>query len=268
MSHLKKLSHALKKLPPAQILPISVHGISDYNLELITFRHTTITKSMLQFEIPSLLQTIEHHGLASLSSNQCMLGSSFFLMHSKLQPDKWTEYSSQPSSPQSPTKDYKVIINPSILEASDEVTQGFEFCPSLPNLFCQVERSKTIQVEYMNQEGDYIEEELSDFDARVFQHEFDHLSGFLMTNFSVSFGRIHSSNKEKTKNLLQVLQESKEKVEEVISKYEKVLLKSGHVIGKKGENKERQFIERVIFDEDMEEEFRDLVHKACSQDYS
>ena len=224
---------------------------------------------MLQFEIPSLMRTVEHHGLSSLSSNQCVLGSSFFLMHSKLQPDKWTGYSSESSSTQSSSsKDYKVIINPSILEASDEVTQGFENCPSLPYLNCQVERSKTIQVEYMNLDGDYVEEELSDFDARVFQHEFDHLSGFLMTNFSVSFGRIHSSNKEKTPNLLKVLQDSKEKVEEIINNYEKVLLKSGHVIGKKGENKERQFIERVIFDQDMEEEFRDLVHTACSQDYS
>jgi peptide deformylase len=260
MAHLKKLSQVLNKIKPVQILPITIYGLHKVNLlECGTIPHTTITKTMHQYEIPSLLKTIENAGLASLSSNQSILKSSFFVMHSKLIPDKWSGYSGS---------DYKVYINPVILDASDEVTQGFEECGSLPYLFAQVERSRSISVQYLNIEGEYEIEELHDFPARVFQHEADHLSGFLMTSFSVSYGRIHSNVQSKTPALIKALEEYKDRLAEVVEQVEKLAQSKSSTIGDNVNKKDKQFIERVIVDEEFEQEFRDVVITTLEQDYN
>jgi len=53
-----------------------------------------------------------------------------------------------------------------------------------------VKRSLGIQVSYVNEEGDEIEEELYDFNARVFLHELDHINGRTMTHWRLSEGNI------------------------------------------------------------------------------
>lgn len=76
----------------------------------------------------------------------------------------------------------KFIINPKIIkELGDNVTM-WEACLSIPGLFGQVKRKEKIQVEYYDLQGNKIEEELSGFDARIFQHEYDHLEGILYTD--------------------------------------------------------------------------------------
>lgn len=71
------------------------------------------------------------------------------------------------------------IINPEILEYSDEVTETDEGCLSVPGIYKKVKRAYKINVRYMNVEGEVVEEEMTGFLAKAFQHEFDHLSGTL-----------------------------------------------------------------------------------------
>ena len=86
---------------------------------------------------------------------------------------------SQPNRryPNAPKMQPKAIINPEILSYGDEVEKDWEGCLSLPNVRGKVPRSIKIEVRYLNQKGEVVEEVLEGFLARIFQHEFDHLNG-------------------------------------------------------------------------------------------
>lgn len=73
----------------------------------------------------------------------------------------------------------EVIINPVLTNPSKETVSMSEGCMSLPGLHVEVIRPKTIRVRYQNIKGEFIEEDLSDFRARMFMHENDHLNGVL-----------------------------------------------------------------------------------------
>ncbi|MFZ6033446.1 MAG: peptide deformylase [Melioribacter sp.] len=70
-----------------------------------------------------------------------------------------------------------VMINPEIIEESDEFVSMEEGCLSLPTLRADVERPKEIKVRYLDTDENIQEMEASDFLARVILHEYDHLIG-------------------------------------------------------------------------------------------
>ncbi len=73
-----------------------------------------------------------------------------------------------------------VLINPRLVDMSDELVEGREGCLSLPGyVSLKVPRSTTIKVEALNQFLDPVQFEATDFLARVIQHEYDHLDGIL-----------------------------------------------------------------------------------------
>lgn len=82
-----------------------------------------------------------------------------------------------PRYPDAPETDTKVIINPEIVSASDELEKGWEGCLSIPGLRALVPRHKSILAVYRDRNDNIVEEEFSDFEARVFQHEYDHING-------------------------------------------------------------------------------------------
>ena len=72
-----------------------------------------------------------------------------------------------------------VIINPS-LEILDNTKQGFwEGCLSVPGLRGYVERPRKLRITYLDEEAIQNEIIVEDFLATVFQHELDHLFGYL-----------------------------------------------------------------------------------------
>lgn len=71
------------------------------------------------------------------------------------------------------------IINPEIIEYSVDTNVDLEGCLSFPGLFGEVERSNGIRVEAQDRNGNLFEIEAYDYDARVLQHEIDHLNGVL-----------------------------------------------------------------------------------------
>eukprot|EP00962_Isochrysis_galbana_P040272 scaffold14574_cov120-Isochrysis_galbana.AAC.12 len=74
-----------------------------------------------------------------------------------------------------------MAVNPEILRQSRTTSREWEACLSLPHYAAVVERPRTVHVRYNDVDGRRISRRLSGQDARVFQHELDHLDGILFT---------------------------------------------------------------------------------------
>jgi peptide deformylase len=84
-----------------------------------------------------------------------------------------------PRYPHAPTMEPTAIINPKIIDRSSENIWGWEGCLSVPNNRAVVSRAQWIDVEYVDIMGQWQHKRFSDFVARIFQHEYDHLHGVL-----------------------------------------------------------------------------------------
>ncbi len=71
-----------------------------------------------------------------------------------------------------------LLINPRI-ETQEGAVLGREGCLSLPHLTANVTRAQRIKLSYQNQDFSQLHLEACDFEARVIQHEMDHLDGLL-----------------------------------------------------------------------------------------
>jgi peptide deformylase len=71
------------------------------------------------------------------------------------------------------------VVNPVIVERSDNEEEDEEGCLSLPGLLFPVRRNARVVIEGLDENGDAIRLEGSELLARVFQHEIDHLDGVL-----------------------------------------------------------------------------------------
>ena len=71
-----------------------------------------------------------------------------------------------------------VFINP-VLSQPKGTDEGEEGCLSLPGMYGQVVRPKTIRVQAYNLTGQEVNAELSGLLARCVQHEYDHIDGVL-----------------------------------------------------------------------------------------
>jgi len=80
-------------------------------------------------------------------------------------------------------KNVVTMINPEITDRSDDTEYAEEGCLSLPGKWGQVERFKEIIVKFQNAKGEKIVMRLGHFNARVVQHEIDHLDGILFTDY-------------------------------------------------------------------------------------
>ena len=73
-----------------------------------------------------------------------------------------------------------VMINPEILKYSDDTVTTEEGCLSIPGLYVEIVRPKQVLLRGIDIDGNTVEFESDDFEARLFQHELDHLNGVLM----------------------------------------------------------------------------------------
>ncbi len=70
------------------------------------------------------------------------------------------------------------LINPTLLEASGEEVMK-EGCLSCPDKYLPVKRATDVLIRYQDRQGRWVERRFEGFDARVCQHEMDHLDGIL-----------------------------------------------------------------------------------------
>jgi len=74
------------------------------------------------------------------------------------------------------------LINPEIVEESEEKLTRDEGCLSFPFKFLHIERSESILVKYLDEDGEAQERRFSGFTARIIQHEVDHINGIVFTS--------------------------------------------------------------------------------------
>ncbi len=77
----------------------------------------------------------------------------------------------------------KVLINPKVIIKKDTATfTSYEGCLSVPNLRGKVKRYNTINVTYYTKDAKKITEDIKGLESIVYQHEIDHLDGYLFTD--------------------------------------------------------------------------------------
>ena len=80
-------------------------------------------------------------------------------------------------------KDFqRVMINPVVLEESEDTCEYSEGCLSVPGLYAEVRRPSRIKVEYYNENLEKVVEEFDRFGCRMVQHELSHLEGNLFVD--------------------------------------------------------------------------------------
>ena len=84
--------------------------------------------------------------------------------------------------PNAPLMEPTAMINPKILNHSHETIKDWEGCLSVPGIRGLVPRYQAIEIEYTNREGELCYQQLTDFVARIFQHELDHLNGIVFVD--------------------------------------------------------------------------------------
>ena len=72
-----------------------------------------------------------------------------------------------------------LLCNPQIVEMSGAKEVEEEGCLSFPGMSADVERSGWIEVEFQNGRGKTVRKKYVGWEARIFQHEYDHLDGVL-----------------------------------------------------------------------------------------
>ena len=76
--------------------------------------------------------------------------------------------------------DVAAVVNPEIVERSEETEVGDEGCLSIQGVTVPVERSVAATLVGRDENGEEVRYELEGYQARCVQHESDHLDGILM----------------------------------------------------------------------------------------
>jgi peptide deformylase len=124
---------------------------------------------VLQALIDDMLATMSEAGGVGIAAPQVYEPLRLFIVGSR------------PNSryPSAPSMEPIAMLNPEIIWRSDETEKGWEGCLSVPGIRGPVSRSQRMGVRYLTRSGQICEEELSGFIARIFQHEYDHISGLV-----------------------------------------------------------------------------------------
>ncbi len=84
-----------------------------------------------------------------------------------------------PRYPDAEVVPYTVLINPELEPVGEQMEEGWEGCLSVPGMRGLVPRYTQLRYRGFDPYGGAIDRTVSDFHARVVQHEVDHLRGVL-----------------------------------------------------------------------------------------
>lgn len=162
---------------------------------------TDFSDQRTQSLIDNLIATVTKVNGVGISSPQVYESKRIFIVASH----------PNPRYPQAPKMKPTAMINPKIITHGQEIFKDWEGCLSIPGIRGLIPRFKFIRVEYYDRKGKLVKRSYSDFVARIFQHEYDHLEGVLFLD-RVKNNKDIISDKEylkliakKTKKLSQLL---------------------------------------------------------------
>ena len=123
--------------------------------------------------IEKMIKTMRKHNGAGLAANQIYEPIRICII----------EVLDNPRYKHLNTRPLKVLINPKVTIKKDSATfNSYEGCLSVPNLRGKVKRYNTINVTYYNMDAKKITEDIKGLESIVYQHEIDHLDGYLFTD--------------------------------------------------------------------------------------
>ncbi|CAI3925141.1 MULTISPECIES: peptide deformylase [Commensalibacter] len=124
--------------------------------------------------VPVMFNTMYDAPGIGLAAPQVGIGLRFFIMDLAKEGDEKEQY---------------VILNPEIIEESEDCSEAKEGCLSVPEQFSEVIRPEKIKLRYMDLDGKQQEMQADDLLARCIQHETDHLDGILFIDHLSSLKR-------------------------------------------------------------------------------
>jgi peptide deformylase len=152
--------------------------ILKYGSEILRQHSKDITiQESVQELIHTLFETLEKKGGIGLAAPQIGELKRIFVMDTHAIDDEHVE------------KFKRVVINPGIVAAGNKTVKYKEGCLSIPEIYEEVERPEVIEVRYLDESFEPVYRKLNGIEARIFQHEYDHLEGILFID------RIHPLRK-------------------------------------------------------------------------
>ena len=97
----------------------------------------------------------------------------------------------------------RCVFNPIINDISEESVMLKEGCLSFPFLFLGIKRPKWVNVRYTDENGEEVEETLHGMPGRIFQHENEHMNGYVFTDL-VSKLKLERAEKSKQKMIKEI----------------------------------------------------------------
>lgn len=83
------------------------------------------------------------------------------------------------------TGEFELIINPQVQNIGEKTNIDTEGCLSVPNIEKNVQRYNKIKVKYINKDGNKVKRRFNSINARIVQHEDDHLKGVLFIDKAI-----------------------------------------------------------------------------------
>jgi peptide deformylase len=131
-----------------------------------------VTDEKIQALIDDLLVTVKQANGVGIAAPQVAQSCQLMIIASR----------PNPRYPDAPEMEPTPILNPRILSHSTETVKGWEGCLSVPGIRGWVPRYQAIEIEYCDRNGKLQKMEMTDFVARIFQHEFDHFNGLVFVD--------------------------------------------------------------------------------------
>jgi peptide deformylase len=149
---------------PDPVLRRKAHKVTDVNKEL-------------QVLVDDMIETMRQAPGVGLAAPQVGVSSRIIVV----------EYGDDED--ESVPKKLFALLNPEIIQRSEEMVDGTEGCLSVPDLIGNVDRHQSVVVKGLNRHGKPVKIKAEDWLARIFQHEIDHLDGILFPDRASSVWR-------------------------------------------------------------------------------
>ena len=163
------------KAPEKRVLPLIPPSDPRLLMQIAPFIDDTLKEFDFKDRVELskvMYDTMVKYGGIGLSANQVGLPYRMFIMggHPSIEDGK-----------------VRSVFNPLINDVSKETVSMKEGCLSFPFLFLSITRPKWCSVKYTDQHGKEIEEILHGMNARIFQHENEHMNGYVFTDLVSKF---------------------------------------------------------------------------------
>ena len=157
---------------------MAVYKLLESNNPLLSITLSECSKELDRKELKdNLIETMNNFTGIGLSANQCGVMERAFVMYSDVK-----------------KKEIIACFNPKIIYESEEKITMDEGCLTFPGLWLKVKRPDGIEVEYEDENGEKQEKAMFGLEARIFQHEYDHMQGI---NFTKKVSRLKLNRAKK-----------------------------------------------------------------------